>query len=288
MSGLGGSGCPARLIVNADDFGLTSGINAETVRCIEEGAVTSVSIMPSGYAFDEACAFVSRFARRVGIGVHLTLDGTPSVARAGDVGTLLDGEQRFFSRKRIVSRLLTGKSLRSEVRREWEAQIEKVLDAGLPVDHLDGHGHLHVLPPLVSVVAELAEKYRISAVRMPWDHFQGGRPYRRLPGRFTLRAAALHARNKFRNRLRFTDSMIGFSCGGNYSESLFLADLERIRDGETVEAMFHPGPRQIDHPNLNAWSGYRWDVDSATLRSERVRDWLAERNFQLVKYGDLG
>jgi predicted glycoside hydrolase/deacetylase ChbG (UPF0249 family) len=287
MTNSGGFGRPARLVVNADDFGLTQGINAETIRCIEDGIVTSVSIMPTGFAFDEACALASRYVHRAGIGVHLTLDGMPSVSRAGDVATLIDKNQRFFSRAQIIARLLTGRSLRSEVRREWAAQIEKVIDAGLPIDHLDGHGHLHVLPPLVDIVVELAEKHHIRAVRMPWDRFGGGRPYERLPGRIALRASALYAKSIFKGRLRFADSMIGFSCGGNYSEDLFLRDLEHIGVGEIVEAMFHPGPQPIDHPDLKTWGGYQWEVDSATLRSERVRNRLAEQGVALVRYGDI-
>ena len=283
----GAPGCRARLIVNVDDFGLTRGINAETVRCIEEGVATSVSLMPCGFAFDEARMLASRYAHRVGVGVHLALDGPPPVSAADDVGTLIDGNGRFFPRAQIIARLLAGRSLRSQVQREWAAQIEKVLDAGLPIDHLDGHGHLHVLPPLAGIVADLAEKYGIRAVRMPWDRFSGGRPYKRLPGRMVLRASARYARSRFGDRLHFADSMIGFSCGGSYSERCFLRDVERIREGETVEAMFHPGPRQIDHPDLDAWVGYRWEVDSATLRSARVRDRLAELGIQLIKYGDI-
>ena len=75
-------------------------------------------------------------------------------------------------------------------------------------------------------------------------------------------------RKIFKEKLQHPDYMIGFSTGGCYEEKYFLKDIASIKQGEIVEAMFHPGPKNIDKEELKAW-GYKWDVDAKTLCSNK-------------------
>jgi hypothetical protein len=80
--------------------------------------------------------------------------------------------------------------------------------------------------------------------------------------------------------------MLGFTRGGCYEERLFLKDLARLKQGDFAEAMFHPGPANIDIPIYNHW-GYEWSVDSKTLQSDRVKEFILKRGIKLVTFKEL-
>ena len=80
--------------------------------------------------------------------------------------------------------------------------------------------------------------------------------------------------------------MFGFSNSGCYKEKFFLKDLSYLRKGHFAEAMFHPGPINIDVPSYKSWR-YNWGVDSRTLRSKRVKDYIAKRGIKLVTFKEL-
>jgi len=280
-----GNNC-IKLIVNADDFGLTHLVNAEIIRCIDQGLVTSVSLMPGGYAAEEALAAARTFKKEIGVGVHLTLDGVYPVNEVSEVASLVTKADKFYPRGKMLFRLMTGRVDLSQVRREWSAQIQKVIDSGIVVDHLDGHGHIHVFPLLTDIVLELAKYFGIAAVRLPSDRFISGIKHDRLADRLFLRMATRFARNKFEGQLKSPDYMIGFPFGGNYQEKFFLQDLSVLKKGQIVEAMFHPGPEEIDMAEFNSWQ-YCWDVDSATLRSPRVREFIFDNDIELINFHNL-
>jgi predicted glycoside hydrolase/deacetylase ChbG (UPF0249 family) len=270
------------IIISADDFGLTSAVNEEVVRCIEDGIVTSTSLIACGGAADEAVKLAKGFGKGTSLGVHLTLDGETPVSDPVTIPTIVSKRGTFLSRSDIMLRLLKRQVKIDDVRREWSAQIEKVIHAGLCPDHIDGHGHIQVFPTLLSSVIDIAKHFNISAIRLPsvpWS-------FKRLPGLISLNLAAKYASIKFRSLLRYPDFMLGFSSGGCYSESIFLKDISLLKHGDIVEAMFHPGPDKIDVPAYNSW-GYNWAIDSATLRSNRVKDFMAEKNVKLITFNDL-
>jgi len=273
---------PISMIINADDFGLTNAVNYEIVRCIEDGIVTSTSIIACGRAADEAVNLGRSFGEDTGLGVHLTLDSETPVSDPGTIPTIVTKQGIFLSRSEIMLRLFKRQVNIDDVRREWSAQIRKVINADLQPDHLDGHGHIHVFPPLLSVVIDIAKQFKISAIRLPlvpWG-------FKRVTGLLSINLAAKYASIKFKSLFRHPDFMVGFASGGCYSESVFLKDIGLLKHGKIVEAMFHPGPDKIDIPGYNAW-GYNWAIDSATLRSNRVRDFIALKNIKLITFKDL-
>lgn len=276
------SNTPATLIVNADDFGLTSAVNEEIVRCIESGIVTSTSVIACGRAADEAIRFAKSFGKGTGLGIHLTLDSETPVADPVSIPTIVSKRGILLTRSQVMIGLCSGQIKIDDVRREWLAQIEKVITAGLHPDHIDGHGHIQIFPTLLSLVIDIAKHFGISAIRLPAVPWR----FRRMAGVISLNLAAKFACTKFKSVLRHPDFMLGFSSGGCYSESIFLKDIGSLKNGYIVEAMFHPGPDKIDIPVYNSWS-YNWAIDSATLRSRRVKDFMAEKDVKLITFKDL-
>ena len=154
------------LIVNADDLGWTDGVNRGIVEAFHHGIVTSTSLLANGAAFAGGVE-AARSAPGLGVGVHLNLsDGRP-VADRETVTSLLnkDGEFAGGPENLLLRRARRGLLL-AEVENEWDAQIQKVRDAGISPTHLDGHKHVHMLPGLFEIALKLAKRHDIGAIRV--------------------------------------------------------------------------------------------------------------------------
>src|SRR5882672_9500248 len=157
------------LVINADDLGLTVGVNNGIFDAHDRGVLTSASVFANAAATGDALA---RALRRpsMGVGCHLTLvDGQPTLPPAR-VPSLIEGDGRFRRSWKpfIVSCLLGRVSLR-EVEQELTAQIDRVRSAGLTLTHLDAHKHVQAYPPIFAIVTRLAERFRIPVVRVPFE-----------------------------------------------------------------------------------------------------------------------
>jgi predicted glycoside hydrolase/deacetylase ChbG (UPF0249 family) len=145
-----------RLIVNADDFGITEAVNRGVVAAFDRGIVTSTSLMATGAAFDHA---VELARRRPGlaVGIHLVLTEHRPLIGARAAASLV-GPDGFFPAHitQLLAKQLRGRISLTEARVELEAQLKRVRDAGVVVSHIDGHQHVHVLPGIAAIVAELA------------------------------------------------------------------------------------------------------------------------------------
>lgn len=158
-----------QLVVNADDLGLTVGVNDGIFDAHDHGVLTSASLMVAAPAAADA---IRRLAARpsLGVGVHLTLvDGRP-VLPASRIPTLVEGDGRLRqSWRSFVTDCLRGRVSLVEAERELGAQIERALEAGVSPTHLDSHQHVHAYPPLFAIVARLAIRHGISVVRVPYE-----------------------------------------------------------------------------------------------------------------------
>ncbi len=154
------------LIVNADDFGWTDGVNRGILEAFQNGIVTSTSLLANGAAFAGAVE-AARSAPGLGVGVHLNLSDGPSVANREAVTNLLNhtGEFTGGPESLLLRHARRGLAL-AEVEREWEAQIHKVRNAGIEPTHLDGHKHVHMLPGLFEIALRLAKRNNIGAIRV--------------------------------------------------------------------------------------------------------------------------
>lgn len=149
-----------RLIINADDFGLTPGVNRAIIRAYQDGVLTSATLMAGGLAWQEAVE-LARANPGLGVGVHLTLTALKPVLPASQVPTLTDKQGRF--RRQFWRAPLWN---REQVAKEWRGQILRLQEAGLRPTHLDSHHHIHLWPGLTDIFCSLAKEFKLSAVRL--------------------------------------------------------------------------------------------------------------------------
>ena len=154
-----------RLVVNADDFGMSAAISRGILRAHRDGIVTSTSLLGNAPDLPGARAMLSE-APNLGVGVHLALCGGSPVAPADNVRSLLAPDGAFWPRGQdFITAWMKGRVLPSEVERELEAQVARVRDAGISIDHLDTHHHLGFLPVVGGAMEAVARRHGIAGLR---------------------------------------------------------------------------------------------------------------------------
>lgn len=280
-----------QLIVNADDFGYTPGVNRAIVdasRASGGGIITATSLLANAAAFDDAVTLAWR-TPELDIGCHLNLvEGRP-VAPAADVAGLLDGSGSFAGANGLARALLSGRAWLEQIERECAAQVERVLAAGIQPSHLDTHQHTHLHPRVAEAVARTARRFGIAWVRRPFESFAPagfGKLKRRvlasglklLTGPFD-RAMTAHG---MRTPAHFT----GFVLTGRLTAESLRPTLELLPEGVT-ELMCHPGyaDATLADAQTNLREQRQRELDA--LRDSQLRAVLAERGIELISFRDL-
>src|SRR5262249_35921917 len=141
-----------RLIVNADDFGLTAGVNRAIIEGHERGLISSATLMVNMPAFEDA-ARLAREVPSLGVGLHFNITQGRPVAGASRVPSLVDGRGEFWGTSgALLARAATGRLNPGEAALELRAQIERALGAGLRLTHVDSHKHSHALPQICEAI----------------------------------------------------------------------------------------------------------------------------------------
>jgi predicted glycoside hydrolase/deacetylase ChbG (UPF0249 family) len=156
-----------RLIVNADDFGYTSGVNRAILEAHSHGVVTSATLMANGPAFAEAVQLAGTVPK-LSIGCHVVLtDGEP-VLGAERLPSLTSAAQFRDGMVAFAARAIAGRIDADEVAAEATAQIRKIQSAGIAVSHLDTHKHTHLFPKILRPLLRAAADCGVRAVRNPF------------------------------------------------------------------------------------------------------------------------
>ena len=285
------------LIVNADDLGWTAGVNRGIAEAHRHGIVTSASLLANGSAFASGVE-VARSTPGLGVGVHLNLsDGAPVAARelvtslVNDAGEFEGGPENLLLR--IASR---GLALH-EVEQEWEAQIEKVRDAGIQPTHVDGHKHVHMLPGLFEIALRLAKRYAIAAIRVAHEAsslraaLSTGEQLHTaavLKQGVQARGLKLLARDAREQAERVGISTADYFCGiaqtGEMTKDGVAQLLRNLPEG-TTELMCHPGyadeALQQTHTRLQASRQTELEI----LTDLEIRNLVASQGIRLIDYG---
>ncbi|RMF55745.1 MAG: ChbG/HpnK family deacetylase [Calditrichaeota bacterium] len=271
------------LVVNADDFGMTTGVNQGIIRAHQLGVVTSTSLMAAGEAFEEAIQLRAEVPE-LSIGIHLTLTGCQPVAPPGKIASLLSPSGALYSDHiTFLKAYLTGKINLNHVITEFRAQLDKIKKRGIPISHLDGHQHLHVLPGIIDITLSLAKEYQIPWIRHSYDSDRI--PFN--PGLRGLRMCASFARKKIlKSGLNTPDHFWGTAYSGTLTEEALLKIISRLRDGIN-EVMCHPGEEIVkgedDRPNRK--------IDRLSeleaLVSPTVKNALNQSHIELTNYSAL-
>lgn len=255
-----------RLIINADDFGYTRGVNAGIVHAHREGVLTSATVMANGGAFEDA-ARLARETPTLDVGCHLVLVEGPSLI----TGELLPETPRQL--------LIALAMRRIDVYAELRAQIEKIIAAGIRPTHLDSHKHTHLAPSVFRIVLRLASEFGISYVRLPLDRTVR---FARLPCAMASRYYRGLATDY---HIRMTDHFLGFRLTGSLNEDTFTAALSRLPEG-TTEFMCHPGflDPELEQAPTRLKESRSLEVEALT--SPRARELMTAKGIRLSSFAD--
>jgi len=288
-----------RLIINADDFGLTAGVNRAIVEAHEGGIVTSATLMANGQAFDEAVS-LAQSRPRLGVGCHIVLvDGAPLV-RETATDSLLDPRSRTAGAPRFregISKFaalaLTGRLAPDEIEAEAVAQIGKLQSSGIAVTHLDSHKHTHVFPQVFRPLLRAAQACGVRAIRNPFERVRGSqlvaRPglWRRWIEVGILGSLARQFREAVRQaRVTTPDGTFAIVVTGALDERLLRRMLEHLPDG-TWELVCHPGYNDCDLQNIHTRLRESREQELRILTSQSTRDLLVANGVEVISYRDL-
>jgi predicted glycoside hydrolase/deacetylase ChbG (UPF0249 family) len=173
-----------KIIINADDFGLTSGVNQAIIECHKAGSLSSTTLMVNTKATTEAAA-LAKAHPHLGVGLHFNLTlGTP-ICDPNEVPSLVNNKGQFFSRTDFELRMLLGRLHKKEIQKELQAQFDCFMDMGLKMTHIDSHQHVHLFPSVFNEVASLSKQVGLP-LRMPWIWGDGKKGHIKFKRRLRL------------------------------------------------------------------------------------------------------
>ncbi|HYW40007.1 MAG TPA: ChbG/HpnK family deacetylase [Terriglobales bacterium] len=293
-----------KLIVNADDLGLTAGVNRAIVEAHIGGVVSSATLMANGAAFEDAVT-AARSAPNLSVGCHVVLvDGTP-VSPAGSMDTLLairsaEPGKFYSSLSAFAARAMLGGFDRDQLVVEVTAQIRKIQSTGLQVTHLDTHKHAHIFPEILAALLRAARICGVRAIRnpfvpvkaMPARLFKGKRNLWKRYGQMRM----LHTfSGQFLQRtkragLLTPDGVVGVIETGSVESSgyssLLRQTLASLPEG-TWELVCHPGYNDADLRAADTRLLDSREEERRLLTSTELRQFLEEQKIRVISYQEF-
>ena len=281
----------ARLIVTADDFGMSLEVNEAVEEAHRSGILTCASLVVAGDAAEDAV----RRARRLpdlGVGLHLAIFGARASAPEPSILSS-DGASLDEKPVRTGSAIMVLPSARAASRREIAAQFEAYRRTGLPLGHLDGHWHCHQHPTVLAQALEVGVPQGLKALRIPYEPFgfsrrvagkgkagaRLGHAVFGLPLTLTMRLQAMAA------GVAANDRFFGKTDDGFITEEMLVSLAEHLPAGVTELGL---------HPATETWRGahsppahWRQADELAALTSPYVRAAIERRGIALIRWADL-
>jgi len=288
-----------RLIVNADDFGFTAGVNRAIVEAHTHGIVTSSTLMANGRAFEDAVC-LAKSVPRLSVGCHVVLiDGEPvldakllpSITSAHSTGDRFRDRLQFFAARALAGRLDSG-----EIEAEASAQIRKLQSAGVGVSHLDTHKHTHLFPAVLRPLLRAARACGVRAIRNPFGPRKPLKSSELLarPSLWTryaevriLRTLASTFRDSARREDLLTpDGTLGIVVTGALDEQLFGGIAAIVPEG-TWEFVCHPGYNDDDLKSAKTRLRASRENELRVLTMPKARELLLRQGIDLISYREL-
>jgi hopanoid biosynthesis associated protein HpnK len=285
-----------QLILNADDFGMTRGVNEGIIRAHREGILTSATLMANGEAFDDAVER-AHANKELGVGCHLVLVGGNCVAPKDSVASLVDADGNLpGSLPLFVAKISSGIIRTEEIERELRGQIERIRAAGIEPTHLDTHKHTHAHPRVMEALGRVAKECGIARVRKPMENLRDSWGTSQAGGQGVsmqiLAAGAVRAIAP-----RFTaiskkyglispDHFLGLAMTGQLGPAVLRRVIGTIADG-TSEIMLHPGICDSDLARSGSRLQKQREDELRGLLDPGVRSAVTERGIRLISYREL-
>ena len=269
-----------RLIVNADDFGRSHSINEAVIRAHREGILTTTSLMVN----EPACGEAVKLAKenpKLGVGLHLTLLMGRSALTPGQIPGLVNARGEFSNQPIGVGvGYFFKRSLREQLRAEIHAQFEKFHTTGLPLDHVNGHLHMHLHPTVFRILIEDAEKLGIKHMRLTRDCLARSRRMASGHWFYRLSHAAIYewlsgrAREPLHQRgIKHAQITFGLLQNAQVDEDYILKLLPELPPSDS---------ELYSHPSLDE---FKHEFDA--LVSPRVKELVIKLGIELIRYQDL-
>jgi len=286
-----------QLLVNADGFGFTAGVNRGIIEAIENGIVLSTSALANMGYIDEVSDLTKQFPD-ISIGVHLNLSVGKPVSPVENVSSLVNQQGEFWGQA-FVPKLLSGKLKMAEMVTELDRQIERIVTLGVHPTHIDGHQNLHLYPPFLLAALKVAEKWDIHTMRTHNRYlFMQGKVrqskiinyYLMHPKRFVTHSMACvlmwYVR---RRRMKTADRLItpGYMDGSHKSAlETWLSIIKNLPQG-TNEIYCHPGYPD-DELAKYAYYVKERETEIQVLTDPQVKKAISENEVELISFYDLG
>lgn len=267
-----------KIIFNADDFGISRGVNAAIIEAHTEGILNSASLMVNQQFANEAVAAAKKMPD-LEMGLHLNLTNEKPAAKSEDIPLLVgaDGKLKNGFVNLLLLSILHPKDFAAQAETEIRAQVQKYAETGLKMAHIDGHRHVHLIPAVFKIVRKIQQEYDVPRVRVMNENavhtilqnkskswlFDGG-----LIKYFILRLLTWW--NGYKPDVYFYTIL--FTC--KISREQFR-NITIPRGFKAVEIMIHPGKPEIDrqYPNEvwddNILSDWR-TVELQTLSDKNI------------------
>ena len=292
-----------RLIVNADDFGMTPGINRAIIEGNQRGILTSATLMANSAAFEDAVALAQGLApyrAKFSVGCHIVLlDGEP-LSSPASIPTLLqggNGNVRFRGKLNdFAAAAVRGKLNPGEIEFEACAQIDRIQRAGIRVSHLDAHKHAHIFPAVLRPLLRAAGARGVTALRnpfgrifpLPLSRILGNR---RLWKRFGEMSLLRTFASRFRREVeaqgfRAPDGSFGVLVTGVLDVELFIQIADSMPEG-TWEFVCHPGYNDADLDRVQTRLRQSREEELQVLTSFEAKEALDRRGIELISYHEL-
>jgi len=269
-----------RLIVNADDFGLSSSVNEAVIRAHDEGILTTTSLMVNEKGFDEAIKLAKKNPR-LGVGLHLTLLMGHSALPPDKIPGLVNSRREFNCQPVATGfRYFFRRGLHDQLRAEIHAQFEKFRATGLALDHVNGHLHLHLHPTVFQILMEDTDRLPIRHLRLTREPFwmdaylaRGRRIYRASHAAIFFLLSWRSRAGFQRHNLRHTERVFGLLEDSHVSET-YIQRLLRVLPAGDSELYSHPSLDKFKH-----------EYDA--LVSPAIKEQVRALGIQLIRYQDL-
>ena len=271
---------PRRLIINADDFGRSRSINQAVIRAHREGVLTTASLMVNEPDCAEAVA-LARENPRLGVGLHLALlCGRSGLPREKIPGLVNEREEFGNNPARVGAKYFFNRGLREQLRAEIHEQFARFRATGLPLDHVNGHLHLHLHPTVFGLLMQDAGQLGIQRMRLTREPFwldvplaRGRRLYRAAHAAVFRVLSRLAQSRLRRQNVRHAHRVFGLLENDHMDEAYVLKLLDVLPAGDS---------ELYSHPSLDK---FKHEFDA--LVSPRVKALIGKSGIQLIRYQDL-
>ena len=283
-----------RLIVTADDFGLTSEINAGIIEAHTRGILGSTALLMNGTATDEALRLIPQYPK-LEVGIHLGI--VEGYALGGRANSLTD-ELRYFDPERLclhrawprfLLRYLTGRIRLSELEAELDLQLSRMREALGKIPFANGTQHLHLLPGVTEIVLRLLRKHHVPSLRLPARSRCVPGSWRRRHYNMALSLLGHRASQQAQTAgISTAKYFAGFDVCGRLG-TVTLAKLLQAMPNGTMELMTHPG---LDCPYLRehlaeGYKDFGWAGELAALVAPGTAATIKLQGIELIQFKDL-